>query len=92
MEHEYYTGLSILIMVYLATTKMGPGISKWLDKEVDVRIFIGVFICLISIMDELGWSGFTRLYSVDANTIQYQCQCAFNSAFSSIKSPTKRCY
>ncbi|XP_026332212.1 ATP synthase subunit b, mitochondrial [Hyposmocoma kahamanoa] len=35
MEHEYYAGLSILVMVYFATTKFGPGISKWLDKEVD---------------------------------------------------------
>lgn len=43
MEHEYYAGLSILLMVYLATTKFGPGISKWLDKEVEVRIFIAVF-------------------------------------------------
>ena len=35
MEHEYYTGLSLLIMVYVATKKLGPSISKWLDKEVD---------------------------------------------------------
>lgn len=39
MEHEYYTGLSLLVMVYIAATKFGPNIAKWLDKEVDVRIF-----------------------------------------------------
>ncbi|RVE52574.1 hypothetical protein evm_002693 [Chilo suppressalis] len=35
MEHEYYTGLSLLIMVYVACKKLGPGIASWLDKEVD---------------------------------------------------------
>lgn len=37
MEHEYYTGLSLLLMVYVATTKLGPSVSQWLDKEIDVR-------------------------------------------------------
>ncbi|XP_034836156.1 ATP synthase subunit b, mitochondrial [Maniola hyperantus] len=35
MEHEYYTGLSIFVIVYFATKKMGPQIAAWLDKEVD---------------------------------------------------------
>ncbi|CAG5056891.1 unnamed protein product [Parnassius apollo] len=35
MEHEYYTGLSILVMVYYASTRFGPKIAQWLDKEVD---------------------------------------------------------
>ncbi|XP_022123018.1 ATP synthase subunit b, mitochondrial isoform X1 [Pieris rapae] len=35
MEHEYYTGLSIFVMVYYATTKFGPKVASWLDKEVD---------------------------------------------------------
>ncbi|KPI97660.1 PREDICTED: ATP synthase subunit b, mitochondrial [Papilio xuthus] len=35
MEHEYYTGLSIFLMVYYATTRFGPKIAAWLDKEVD---------------------------------------------------------
>ncbi|XP_038221247.1 ATP synthase subunit b, mitochondrial [Zerene cesonia] len=35
MEHEYYTGLSILVMVYYGTTRLGPKIAAWLDKEVD---------------------------------------------------------
>ncbi|KAJ2954925.1 hypothetical protein O0L34_g3253 [Tuta absoluta] len=35
IEHEYYTGLSLFLMVYVATTKFGPAIAKWLDKEVD---------------------------------------------------------
>lgn len=54
MEHEYYTGLSILVMVYFATTKFGPGIAKWLDKEVDVRISIAVSFLLKSEVDNLG--------------------------------------
>ncbi|XP_049885716.1 ATP synthase subunit b, mitochondrial [Pectinophora gossypiella] len=35
LEHEYYTGLSLLIMCVFATKKFGPAIAKWLDKEVD---------------------------------------------------------
>lgn len=36
MEHEYYTGLSLLIMVAVAAKKFGPSLAAWLDKEVDV--------------------------------------------------------
>ncbi|XP_023953989.1 ATP synthase subunit b, mitochondrial [Bicyclus anynana] len=35
MEHEYYTGLSIFLIVYYGTKKMGPQVAAWLDKEVD---------------------------------------------------------
>lgn len=36
MEHEYYSGLSILLMVVFATKKFGPQMAAYLDKEVDV--------------------------------------------------------
>jgi F-type H+-transporting ATPase subunit b len=35
MEHEFYTGLSILIAVVYATKKFGPALGKSLDKDVD---------------------------------------------------------
>lgn len=35
MEHEYYTGLSILIMVVYAVKKFGPSVGAYLDKEID---------------------------------------------------------
>ncbi|XP_059045917.1 ATP synthase subunit b, mitochondrial [Achroia grisella] len=35
LEHEYYTGLSLLVMVYFAAKKFGPSLGAWLDKEVD---------------------------------------------------------
>lgn len=35
MEHEYYTGLSVFPMLYLASTRLGPDLAKYLDKEVD---------------------------------------------------------
>lgn len=38
MEHEYYTGLSLVLMVAYATKKFGPSIGAWLDKEVDVSV------------------------------------------------------
>lgn len=40
MEHEYYTGLSLAIMCYVAVTKLGPPIAKYLDKEIDVNFKI----------------------------------------------------
>lgn len=38
MEHEYYSGLSILLMVVFATKKFGPSMAAYLDKEVDVSV------------------------------------------------------
>ncbi|CAH0596512.1 unnamed protein product [Chrysodeixis includens] len=35
MEHEYYTGLSLALMVYIAAKKAGPSLAAYLDKEVD---------------------------------------------------------
>lgn len=35
MEHEYYSGLSLLVMCYLGVTKIGPAVAKSLDKEID---------------------------------------------------------
>lgn len=35
MEHEYYSGLSIALMVYFATKKFGPQLGAWADKEVE---------------------------------------------------------
>lgn len=35
MEHEYYGGLSWIIVLYLVSTKMGPAIGASLDKDVD---------------------------------------------------------
>jgi F-type H+-transporting ATPase subunit b len=35
MEHEYYLGLSWLVVMSCAVKFLGPGLSSWLDKEVD---------------------------------------------------------
>uniref|UniRef100_V5H551 ATP synthase subunit b n=1 Tax=Anoplophora glabripennis TaxID=217634 RepID=V5H551_ANOGL len=35
LEHEYYSGLSLLIMWIVAIKKLGPPIAAYLDKEVD---------------------------------------------------------
>lgn len=37
MEHEFYNGLSFLIMWIVGVKKLGPALAKWLDKEIDVR-------------------------------------------------------
>lgn len=35
MEHEYYTGLSILLMMVYSVKKFGPPLAKYLDKEIE---------------------------------------------------------
>lgn len=46
MEHEYYSGLSLALMVYIAAKKGGPQIAAWLDKEVDVSsLILFIFVC-----------------------------------------------
>jgi len=35
MEHEFYNGLSLLVLCVLGVKKLGPGIAKYLDKEID---------------------------------------------------------
>ncbi|XP_041986313.1 ATP synthase subunit b, mitochondrial-like [Aricia agestis] len=35
LEHEYYTGISIFIMLYYASTRFGTQVGKLLDKQVD---------------------------------------------------------
>ncbi|XP_018322464.1 ATP synthase subunit b, mitochondrial [Agrilus planipennis] len=35
MEHEYYTGLSLLIFCIVGVKKLGPPLAKYLDKEID---------------------------------------------------------
>lgn len=38
MEHEYYSGISLAIMVYFAVTKLGPKLAEFADKEIDVSL------------------------------------------------------
>jgi len=35
LEHEYYNGLSLLILCIVAVKKLGPGIAKYIDKQID---------------------------------------------------------
>lgn len=35
MEHEYYTGISFFLLLYIGITKLGPGVKKYLDDESD---------------------------------------------------------
>lgn len=36
MEHEFYTGISLLIMIVYAVKKFGPPLANYLDKEIEV--------------------------------------------------------
>lgn len=40
MEHEYYSGISLAIMVYVGITKLGPKIAEFADKEIDVSFIV----------------------------------------------------
>ncbi|XP_046976791.1 ATP synthase subunit b, mitochondrial-like [Vanessa cardui] len=35
LEHEYYVGLSIALMLYYASTRLGPDLASSLDKNID---------------------------------------------------------
>ncbi|PNF34847.1 ATP synthase subunit b, mitochondrial [Cryptotermes secundus] len=35
LEHEFYTGVSLFIMVVFAVKKLGPKLAAYLDKEID---------------------------------------------------------
>ncbi|XP_066249508.1 ATP synthase subunit b, mitochondrial [Euwallacea similis] len=35
LEHEFYTGISILLMWVYAIKKLGPSVANYLDKEID---------------------------------------------------------
>ncbi|KZC09980.1 PREDICTED: ATP synthase subunit b, mitochondrial [Dufourea novaeangliae] len=35
LEHEFYNGLSVLMIVIIGVKKFGPGVAKYLDKKVD---------------------------------------------------------
>lgn len=35
LEHEFYSGLSLAIMIIYAVKKMGPGVAAFCDREVD---------------------------------------------------------
>lgn len=39
MEHEYYSGLSLLIMSIIAVKKLGPPIAAYADKEIDASYY-----------------------------------------------------
>ena len=42
MEHEYYTGLSLAILVIFAVKKFGPQMRAWIKKETEVTFFNSV--------------------------------------------------
>lgn len=44
MEHEYYTGLSLIIMWTFMVKKLGPKVAAYLDKEVDVSVANKFFV------------------------------------------------
>lgn len=35
LEHEYYTGVSVLILSIVAVKKLGPMVTKWIDEGMD---------------------------------------------------------
>lgn len=37
MEHEFYTGVSVLIMCIIMVKKIGPPLAAYLDKEMDIH-------------------------------------------------------
>lgn len=44
LEHEYYSGLSLLIMWVVGIKKLGPKLAAYLDKEIDVSYILCICI------------------------------------------------
>lgn len=42
MEHEYYNGISLAIMVIFAVKKLGPAAAKYADEEIDVSFTLSI--------------------------------------------------
>lgn len=42
MEHDFFYVPAVATILYFAIKKGGPSISKYLDKEVDVSVFIDI--------------------------------------------------
>lgn len=40
MEHEYYSGLSVAILLIIGVQKLGPSIAAYADKLIQVILFI----------------------------------------------------
>lgn len=36
LEHEFYTGISVLLLWTIGIKKLGPKLAQYLDKEIDV--------------------------------------------------------
>lgn len=49
LEHEYYSGLSIIIMIAIAAKKLGTSVAASLDKQIDVSNFFIMFVMAIII-------------------------------------------
>lgn len=45
MEHEFYNGLSLGLMVIVAVKKFGPALAKYLDEGIDVSQNCDNIIC-----------------------------------------------
>jgi F-type H+-transporting ATPase subunit b len=88
MEHEYYTGISILIMIVYAAKKFGPSVGSFIDKQVDAEVdqykkfyddSVNHFHDAIKAEEKEQWraEGQTVLFDAKKENVQLQLEAAY---------------
>lgn len=103
MEHEYYTGLSILLMVIYATKKFGPTVAAYLDKEIDQQVAdlnesrtseIDMYENQIKDEKKAQWQaeGQTLLMEAKRQNIAMQLEAAYRERLATVYSEVRKDY
>lgn len=101
MEHEFYAGLSLMIMVVYAVKKFGPAVAKFADQEVDKvesewsesrNAQLRDLEANISEEKKAQWSaeGHTLLMAAKKENIGLQLEAAYRERLMSLYSEVKR--
>merc|ERR1711872_363061 len=101
MEHEFYTGVSIAIMLAYAIKKLGPGIGAYLDKEIEE--IEGSWVnyregSIKSIQDTIEaekkaqWKaeGQSMLFDAKRENVQLQLEAAYRARLAQVHSEVKK--
>jgi len=101
MEHEFYTGLSILIMMVYAVKKFGPNIAAYLDKEIDeiegswVKYRQGSIDTMKSAIEaekKSQWEaeGQTMLFDAKRENVALQLEAAYRERLATVHTEVKK--
>ncbi|GFG29429.1 hypothetical protein Cfor_02630 [Coptotermes formosanus] len=101
LEHEYYTGISILIMTVFIIKKLGPKFAAYLDKEIDAyeqswkqsRLDeIGTYSDAVEAEKKEQWraEGQKDLFAAKKENVALQLEAAYRERLVTVFSEVKR--